>query len=65
MDSKKPPERKFQVGDKIKFSLHGGEITEGVVKAIIPHTDGTRLNVSYGNDFYAAQIRLWQVIEKL
>lgn len=43
--STKTPERKFNVGDKIRVNLHHGKIEDAVVKAVINHTDGTKLQV--------------------
>jgi hypothetical protein len=41
----KTPERKFNVGDKIRVNLHHGKIEDAVVRAVIEHTDGTKLQV--------------------
>jgi hypothetical protein len=56
----KQPQREFKVGDRVTVSLYTGRIVEGVVKAIIQKTDGTRLQVDYGQD-QTALVHLWQV----
>ena len=37
--------REFKVGDKIRVNLHHGKIEDAVVRAVIEHTDGTKLQV--------------------
>jgi hypothetical protein len=43
--AKKPDDRQFKVGDKIRVNLHHGKIEDAVVRALIEHTDGTKLQV--------------------
>jgi hypothetical protein len=43
--------------------LSGGRLVDAEIKAIIETTEGTRLQVSFGND-ETARIYLWQVVEK-
>ena len=39
------PDRQFKVGDKVRVNLHHGKIEDAVVRAVIEHTDGTKLQV--------------------
>jgi hypothetical protein len=48
--AKKPAERHFQVGDKIRVNLNSGRIEEATVKAIIEHANGKKLQVDFGHD---------------
>jgi transcription antitermination factor NusG len=41
----KEPKREFKVGDKIRVNLHHGKIEDAIVKAVINHTDGIKLQV--------------------
>ena len=59
----KQPEHPYKVGDKVSVTLHTGRIVDGTVRAIVPHTDGTRLQVDYGND-ETALVELWRVHRK-
>jgi hypothetical protein len=43
--SKKPNERQFKVGDKIRANLHHGKIEDAVVRAVIQDDDGIKLQV--------------------
>jgi len=36
---------RVEVGDKIRVDLHHGKIEDAVVRAVIEHTDGTKLQV--------------------
>ena len=58
--SKKPDDRQFKVGDKIRVNLHHGKIEDAVVKAVIEHTDGLKLQIDFGHE-QTALIDLWQV----
>ena len=60
MSNKQP--KRFQVGDKIRVNLHHGKIEDAVVKAIIEHVDGTKLQVDFGYE-QTALIDVWQVVE--
>jgi hypothetical protein len=55
--------RKHKVGDRVQVKLSGGRIVEATIKAMTDSTDGTRLQVSFGNE--TALIYLWQVVEKI
>jgi transcription antitermination factor NusG len=58
----KKPERQFNVGDKIRVNMHAGKIVDAVVRAIIPETDGLRLQVDFGFE-QTALIHVGQVVE--
>ena len=58
----KDPKREFKVGDKIRVNLHHGEIEDAVVRAVIEHTDGLKLQVDFGHE-QTALIEEWQVVE--
>ncbi|MGB7727020.1 MAG: hypothetical protein WBL50_03235 [Candidatus Acidiferrum sp.] len=53
----------FKVGDHVMLTLHTGRIVDGVVKAVVDHTDGTKLQVDYGHD-ETALVELWRVRPK-
>jgi hypothetical protein len=55
------PKREFKVGDKIRVNLHHGKIEDAVVRAVIEHTDGTKLQVDFGYE-QTALIGLKQVV---
>jgi len=38
--AKKPDDRHFKVGDKIRVNLHHGKIDDAVVKAVVQDDDG-------------------------
>jgi hypothetical protein len=38
--AKKPDDRQFKVGDKIRVNLHHGKIDDAVVKAVVQDDDG-------------------------
>jgi hypothetical protein len=38
--SKKPDDRQFKTGDKIRVNLHHGKIEDAVVRAVIQDVDG-------------------------
>ena len=42
---KKPDDRQFKIGDKIRVNLHHGKIEDAVVKAVIQDDDGIKLQV--------------------
>jgi hypothetical protein len=42
---KKPDDRQFKVGDEIRVNLHHGKIEDAVVRAVVEHTEGTKLQV--------------------
>jgi hypothetical protein len=47
-------------GVRSTFTLHTGHIVDGIVRAVVPHTDGVKLQVDYGND-ETALVELWRV----
>jgi hypothetical protein len=61
--AEKKPERQFKVGQRIQKSLSGGQIEPAVVKAVVRHTDGTRLQVDFGHE-QTALIHSWQLVEE-
>jgi hypothetical protein len=61
MPSKKP-EREFYVGEKVRVNLHAGKIVDATIRAIIPQTDGLRLQVDFGFE-QTALIHVWQVVD--
>lgn len=58
----KNPDRQFNVGDKIRVNLHHGKIEDAVVKAVIQHAGGTKLQIDFGHE-QTALIDLWQVVQ--
>ena len=61
--AKKPDDRQFKVGDKIRVNLHHGKIEDAVVRALIEHTDGTKLQVDVVGLDLTALIDTRQVVE--
>jgi hypothetical protein len=53
------PERKFNVGDKVRVNLHHGKIEDAIVKAIIQHTDGIKLQVDVVGLWFLAASSNW------
>ena len=54
----------FKVGDRVIIQLTGGSrLVDAEIKAVLKTTDGTRLQVSFGEE--TARIYVWQVVEKL
>ena len=43
--TKKPYDRQFKVGDKMRVNLHYGKIEDTVVRAVIQDDDGIKLQV--------------------
>jgi len=60
-DSMKP-KKEFAVGDKIKVSMHGGQIVDAAIKAVIEETDGLKLQIDFGHE-QTALIHARQVVE--
>ena len=60
--AEKKPERQFSVGQHIEIKLAGGRIEPAIVKAVIQHTDGTKLQVDFGHE-QTALIDVWQVVD--
>ena len=42
---KKPDDRQFKVGDKVRVNLHHGKIEDAVVRAVIQDEDVVKLQV--------------------
>ena len=42
---KKPDDRQFHVGDKIRVNLHHAQIEDAVVRAVVQSDDGIKLQV--------------------
>ena len=55
--------KQFQVGDKIRVNLHRGKIEYAVVRAVIEHADGTKLQVDVVGIDLTALIDTRQVVE--
>jgi hypothetical protein len=56
LSAKDATDHQFEVGDKIRLSMHGGTIVDAVVKAILDTTDGLNYQVDFwsrpdGDDF--------------
>jgi hypothetical protein len=54
--------RKHKVGDSVLVKLSGGRIVEATIKAKVDTTEGTRLQVSFGQE--TARIYEWQIVEE-
>ena len=59
----KDPKREFKVGDKIRINLHHGKIEDAVVRAVIQHADGTKLQVDVVGLDLTALIDTRQVVD--
>jgi len=59
----KPDPRQFKVGDKVRVNLHHGKIEDAVIRAVIQHTDGIKLQVDVVGLDLAALIDTRQVVE--
>ena len=62
--AKKPDDRQFKVGDKIRVNLHHGKIEDPVVRAVIHNTDGIKLQVDVVGLDLTALIEEWQIIKE-
>ena len=63
---KNTPDIKFEVGDRVKFVLPNGKNEEGTIKAVIPSTKGSTLNIAFGaKGDLSASVNARQVIGKL
>jgi hypothetical protein len=56
----KPERLSIAVGDHVKVNLHHGKLEDGVVKAIVQHTDGVRFQIDLGGD-KTALVHEWQI----
>jgi hypothetical protein len=54
------PDRKLNVGDKVKVSLPGGRIVDAVIKVVIRRKDGLHYQVDFGEQ--TAQVRAAQIV---
>jgi hypothetical protein len=61
--AKMEPKREFRVGDKIRVNLHHGKIEDAVVRAVIEHINGTKLQVDVVGLDLTALIDTRQVVE--
>jgi hypothetical protein len=52
---------KYKVGERVRVKLSGGRIVDAIVKAVIDRTDGTRYQVSSGDE--TAFVRSWRIVE--
>jgi hypothetical protein len=46
----------MKVGDRITFRLYAGREVEGIIRAILKTTAGTKLRMEYGTGKYVATI---------
>ena len=60
---KKPDDRQFQVGDKVRVNLHHGNIEDAVVRAVIQDGNETKLQVDIVGLDLTALIDTRQVVE--
>jgi hypothetical protein len=51
----------YKVGDHVQISLNN-QIMDAVIRAVIEHTDGLRLQVDFGHE-QTALIHDWQVVK--
>ena len=61
--AKKPDDRQFKAGDKIRVNLHHGKIEDAIVRAVIEHTDGLKLQIDFGHE-QTALIEEWQIVKE-
>jgi hypothetical protein len=47
---KKEERRQFKVGDRIRVSLPPGRIVDATIRAVIPSTEGIKLQIDWGHD---------------
>jgi hypothetical protein len=57
----KQPDRPYKVGDKVSVTLQTGQIVGGTVRAVVPYSEGIKLQVDYGVD-ETARVELWRVL---
>ena len=60
---KKPDDRQFKVGDKVRVNLHHGKIEDAVVRAVIQDEDVVKLQVDVVGLDLTALIDTGQVVE--
>jgi hypothetical protein len=56
-------DRQFKIGDKIRVNLRHGKIEDAVVRALIEHTDSTKLQVDVLGLDLTALVDTRQVVE--
>ena len=56
-----PSKREYKVGDHIQISLDN-RILDAVIRAVMEHTDGLRLQVDFGHE-QTALIYEWQIVK--
>jgi len=61
--TKKPDDRQFKVGDKIRIKLHRGKIEDAVIRAVIQDDDGIKLQVDVVGLDLTALIDTRQVVD--
>ena len=54
---------KYKVGDRVLVKLSVGRVVQATIKGITESTDGTRLQVSFGNE--TALIYTWQIVDEV
>jgi hypothetical protein len=42
--------RQFKVGDLVKVSVPVGQIVDATIRAVIPSTEGIKLQIDWGHD---------------
>ena len=60
---KKPDDRQFKVGNKVRVNLHHGKIEDAVIRAVIQQPDGIKLQVDVVGLDLTALIDTRQVVE--
>ena len=60
--SKKPDDRQFKVGDKIRVNLDHGKIEDAVVRAVVQDGNEVKLQVDVVGLDLTALIDTWQVV---
>ena len=60
---RRPDDRQFQVGDKVRVNLHHGKIEDAVVRAVIQDSNETKLQVDVVGPDLTALIDTRQVVE--
>jgi hypothetical protein len=60
---KKPDDRHFKVGDKVRVNLHHGKIEDAVVRAVVQDDNGIKLQVDVVGLDLTALIDTRQVVE--
>ena len=61
---KKPDDRQFKVGDKVRVNVHHGKIEDAIIRAVIQHTDGIKLQVDVVGLDLTALIDTKQVVKE-